>query len=300
MSQIARCPACTTMFRVLAEQLEMAQGWVRCGQCGEVFDAGLHLLPDPAGLTGQGPAQEAVAPLNSPTTPAISYGLAKVSARERQGTELGPDNTVLTELTAQPLEKSTVPVQEPEAIPEVDFVRESRHREFWRSPLVRSGLSLICLALIATLLLQLAIQQKDVLAAQDPRLAPLLQAVCRLAGCEVRPMRRIGSIIIEQASFNKTGVDAYRLTFVFRNTGDAVVELPAREVTLTDSSDQAVMRRVIMPTQFATGAATLAGYADLAGALSFKVADVGNQAALLPVQASLLPVASYRILAFYP
>ena len=274
MSQIVCCPACATLFRVAAEQLEMAHGWVRCGQCAKVFDAGLHLLPDLAGLASQGPLQQAV------TTP-----------------------------------------QEPEAIHDVDvdvdvdFVRESRRRDFWQSRRVRAVLGLICVALFAGLMLQLVFRQKDALAAQDPRLAPLLQATCKVLGCEVRPLRRMGSIVIEQASFSKTGVDAYRLVFVFRNTGDAAVELPALEVTLTDSLDQALVRRVIMPAQFvpsapfassatpaalSTGTATLAAYADLAGAMSFKVADVGQQAALPLVQAGLLPVASYRILAFYP
>lgn len=270
MSQVVRCPACATLFRVAAEQFEMAHGWVRCGQCAEVFDAGLHLLPDLAGPAGQGTFQQAV------TTP-----------------------------------------QKPEAIPgvDVDFMRESRRRDFWQSLQVRAVLGLICVALFAGLMLQLVFRQKDALAAQDPRLAPLLQATCKVLGCEVRPLRRMGSIVIEQASFSKTGADAYRLAFVFRNTGDAAVELPALEVTLTDSLDQALVRRVIMPAQFvpsapfassatpaalSTGTATLAAYADLAGAMSFKVADVGQQAALPLVQAGLLPVTSYRILAFYP
>ena len=44
MSQITRCPACATSFRVVVDQLRIAQGWVRCGQCGEVFEAPLHLV----------------------------------------------------------------------------------------------------------------------------------------------------------------------------------------------------------------------------------------------------------------
>lgn len=45
MSLITRCPACGTMFKVVADQLKVSQGWVRCGQCAEVFDATVHLLP---------------------------------------------------------------------------------------------------------------------------------------------------------------------------------------------------------------------------------------------------------------
>lgn len=43
MSQITTCPSCGTRFRVVADQLRISDGWVRCGQCQEVFDARNHL-----------------------------------------------------------------------------------------------------------------------------------------------------------------------------------------------------------------------------------------------------------------
>ena len=39
MSLATRCPACNTVFRVLQDQLRVSEGWVRCGQCQEVFNA---------------------------------------------------------------------------------------------------------------------------------------------------------------------------------------------------------------------------------------------------------------------
>lgn len=47
MSLITRCPACTTLFRVVPDQLRVSDGWVRCGQCDEVFDANVHLQSEP-------------------------------------------------------------------------------------------------------------------------------------------------------------------------------------------------------------------------------------------------------------
>lgn len=44
MSQITRCPHCATTFKVVADQLRISDGWVRCGQCKELFDASEHLL----------------------------------------------------------------------------------------------------------------------------------------------------------------------------------------------------------------------------------------------------------------
>lgn len=39
MSLATRCPACHTVFRVVQDQLRVSEGWVRCGQCQEVFNA---------------------------------------------------------------------------------------------------------------------------------------------------------------------------------------------------------------------------------------------------------------------
>ena len=44
MSQITRCPSCTTTFKVVPDQLRISEGWVRCGQCKTVFDASAHLI----------------------------------------------------------------------------------------------------------------------------------------------------------------------------------------------------------------------------------------------------------------
>jgi len=44
MSLLTRCPACTTLYRVVPDQLRISDGWVKCGQCSEIFDASKHLM----------------------------------------------------------------------------------------------------------------------------------------------------------------------------------------------------------------------------------------------------------------
>lgn len=328
MSQVTRCPACATMFKVAADQLKVAQGWVRCGQCGEVFEASLHLVP---GGTGEavalpsalrGLADEPALPLEPneapagvplpgettaiPPHPASSETIASSAGSEERhepvfradGFDFKPFGS--TPHATGPERQASAARQDSQAFPDVDFVREAQRKDFWKSPLIRSVLGVICLVLALALMLQWAVRQKDVLAAQAPRLAPWLQAMCRPLGCEVRPLRRIESLVIENSSFSRTGPDAYRLSFTFTNTGDADLEIPALEVTLTDSQDQAVVRRVVMPAEFGATATTLAAYSKLTGALTLKVASAGGQGAAPPAQAGSLPVAGYRILAFYP
>jgi len=85
MSQITRCPHCATTFRVVADQLRISDGWVRCGQCKEVFDAAEHLLPEePPPLLADLPLDRLSAPrvaparATAPTAPHV-WGSARTA-----------------------------------------------------------------------------------------------------------------------------------------------------------------------------------------------------------------------------
>ena len=39
MSLATRCSACGIAFRIVQDQLKVSEGWVRCGRCGEIFNA---------------------------------------------------------------------------------------------------------------------------------------------------------------------------------------------------------------------------------------------------------------------
>ena len=65
--------------------------------------------------------------------------------------------------------------------------------------------------------------------------------------CEIRPLRMIESISVESSSFNKLRADTFRLGFTLRNTGDIPIAQPAIELTLTDTQDTPLVRRVLLP-----------------------------------------------------
>jgi len=325
MSQITRCPACATMFKVAAEQFEAAQGWVRCGCCGEVFDAAQHLVStDVAALKDDAvpavpfvsedafevlaaaqdeePAPDIGAfPPVAALTPSVEAP-TEVAA-EPAAVETNPGITPLALL--EPAEPASVPEPEPEPepepaltpAPELSFVRDARRKAFWKRPLVRVLLGLVFLLLLTALLLQWVLQQKDNLAATDPRLAPFLQALCGPLNCTIRPPRRIESLLIDSSSFRKTGPDMYSLSFVLKNNSAAVLEMPSLEVTLTDIQEQALVRRVLAPREFGATTAALAAHGELAGVITLKVAgEPVPGAPLVPP----LPVTGYRVVAFYP
>ena len=181
--------------------------------------------------------------------------------------------------------------------PEVSFVRDARRKAFWASPPVRGLLALLSLVLLATLLLQWVLQQKDDLAAMDPRLAPVLRRLCAPFNCTLRPPRHIESLVIDSSNFSKVGPEVYRLSFVLKNNSAAVLEMPSLEVTLTDVQEQALVRRVFTPAQFGAGGSALAGHGELSGIVTLKVSGAPAPGAPAPLP---LPVNGYRLLAFYP
>lgn len=55
MSLLTRCHACHMVFHVVQDQLKVSEGWVRCGRCGEVFNALDHLFEADAPSTAGSP-----------------------------------------------------------------------------------------------------------------------------------------------------------------------------------------------------------------------------------------------------
>lgn len=87
---VTRCPACRTAFRLVADQLRLRQGLVRCGQCDTVFDAREHLIEVPApAATSDRATPAAPKPVASPAAVTMAAALAhaeqtQATARERE------------------------------------------------------------------------------------------------------------------------------------------------------------------------------------------------------------------------
>jgi predicted Zn finger-like uncharacterized protein len=67
---VAKCPKCSSVFRLAPQHLQAAKGWVQCGMCGNVFHSGIKLAeqvtapvqpappPSPAPQAAPAPAME--------------------------------------------------------------------------------------------------------------------------------------------------------------------------------------------------------------------------------------------------
>lgn len=348
MSLITRCPTCETMFKVVPDQLRVSEGWVRCGQCAEIFDATQNMVPagesespaTPQAATTQTPAvapnppQPApsffVRPAQSQTTPppaAASPAAALPTSVHAAATDepgwidspltepetvfLGQEPDAESEPRTQPLsqEPADIDLTLPDSVPApadnpplrapqpaqahappVSFLRDSDKPSVWRRPAVRWTLAFVVLVLLALLVVQVVRMERDRIAAVEPATRPLLLALCDITGCDLAPLRQIESIVIESSSFSRVRGDDYRLGFALRNTAPIAIAMPAIELSLTDPQDQAVIRRVIQPAEFAAGAISLAKASVWSGSLALSVKP----------DAQTERIAGYRLLAFYP
>ncbi|MGL6108602.1 MAG: DUF3426 domain-containing protein [Rubrivivax sp.] len=284
MSLATRCPACATVFRVVSDQLKVSEGWVRCGRCSEVFDAGQRLFElEPEGAT---PALEPAATPASATPPPEAVPGQPEAAHDLPSNAHALERPSLAiDAAVEPTVESTA--EEAAAADTPGFVQRADRAARWRQPARRGGMAVLSLLLAALLAAQIALHYRDGLAAGWPAARPWLQGACTLLGCQIEAPRRIDSLSVDSSGLVRVdGSALYRLSLVVHNKAPNPVRMPAFDLSLTDAQGQPVARRVLMAHELGHTTQSLPGRAEL------------------PLQATLelgdRQVAGYTIELFYP
>ncbi len=169
------------------------------------------------------------------------------------------------------------------------FVVQARQRAFWDAGPMRAGLWLVALLLGLGLVGQLAVQQRDWLAARYPQLMPALTALCQPIDCRVHPYRRLEAIVIDGSSFNRASSNEFNFSVTLRNSANLPLATPALELALTDLQERVLVRRVVLPSEIGAPRA-LAARGEFNGASVLSVAAAAEPSA----------ITGYRLVAFYP
>ena len=216
-------------------------------------------------------------------TPVPEEVIAALMTRESLPDEALPEASPTAEDPPAPEEPTESTIED------MSFVRDARRKAFWRRPGVRVGLAVAGVLLVAVLVLQIAVHERDRIAALDPRAKPWLEELCGPLQCTVKPLRQIESIVIESSAFNKVRGNAYRFSISLRNKSSVPLAMPGIELALTDSQDQPMLRRVLLPADLGA-APVIAPGAEWSASLPVSVAPTTQTAR----------IAGYRLLAFYP
>lgn len=282
MSLITRCPACSTMFKVVPDQLRVSDGWVRCGQCNEVFDANAN-LQDAAGETLKPHVPEPFLKVN----PHALHIEREDPVEELAKSGEPPDEAVPSAPEVLPSEESS---PSPEDVPAHSFMHKARLPSRWTRTWVRVTLSFAVVGLGAALLLQVVIQERDRMVAVEPLAKRYLDPLCEILNCKIEPLRQIESVVIDSSSFTKVRADVYRLSVTLKNAAQTSVATPDLELTLTDMQDQAVVRRVFAAADFSKQHIAMDSGAEILVTLPVAV----------KLNAGSERISGYRLLSFYP
>lgn len=270
------------MFRVVPDQLRISEGWVRCGQCDEVFDASQNLFQEPAVSASES------APESVPASVDVHPDLVTVTGNPEKPIEVTEHlNVDLPEQIFQDGQSTQNAFHE---LPAVSFMRAMPKRSMWHQPLVRAVLGLMGFVLVVALAAQLVVHERDRLVAMQPQIRPVLDALCATLKCGLSPVRQIESIVIDNASFSKMRAEAYRLGLSLKNTAAIDLAMPSLELTLTDSQNQTVVRRVLLPAEFGAASDVLTTGSEWSGTVILDVRGATGAER----------ISGYRVLVFYP
>lgn len=279
---LTRCPTCSTAFRVTPEQLKARAGKVRCGHCKAVFNA-LESLEDAP------PVAEA-----APAPPPASEPVPAAAAEETPAVESSSTDAAIPE-SAPPVSSAVETGAVTVEAGAVDILLEDIQATEVPPPAPRGGRyawAAAGLLALALLLAQAVYVFRAELALSQPDWRPQLEEFCGQIGCDIPLPRKTDLVSIEASDLHPDPQqkNLLALAATLKNRAPFVQEYPHLEVTLTDTRDQPMVRRVFAPAEYlAEGANVRAGFAangDLAVNLWLDTGNVG--------------ASGYRLYLFYP
>lgn len=306
-----RCPGCQTTFRVTPEQLKVRAGKVRCGKCQAVFNAldGLieesdpSLVSQPVSMSSHidAPANADVADVAINEVDILLEAPAEPEPALPPATEtqepVTPVGEPLSEAEAQELAKSSglIVPRETTEIPGYSKWAEG----VMSSPASHSPgrntswpFTMAALLLVLALAGQLVFHFRSEIAVTAPSLRPALEALSEALGTDMPLPRHADLVSIEtsdlQADPSRSNLLVLQATL--RNRAAYGQAYPLLELSLTDTQDNAIARRVFPPDEYLSAKnpadQPFPANADIAVRLWIETKDIS--------------AAGYRLYVFYP
>lgn len=288
MSYITSCPQCDTQFLLNDELIAAYGGKVQCGSCEHVFNASDRLTEVDDDVSSADEYKVAIETTPAENTPPVN----RLPPVETASFDTDPDltaskETLIDYIIGQPA--ATVnPTAEKEAAPEavlnLDGVNKKPRQHFFLSILISLLLLLVFIGLSVYFL-------RGKIASEYPQLKPALERICKKLNCTIDLPKNLGLISIGNSDMQED--DDYQavinLSSSLQNNATYSQAYPNIELTLTDSDDTPVIKKLIKPKDYLVSKKKLAQ-----GLAPHEIANI--KIALRVDEAS---VASYRILLLY-
>ena len=326
MNYITSCPACETQFLLTKDDLKAHRGKVQCGQCHQVFNAKNRLIEvsDDIHNVDEYTAAEHTDDFEENT---ISTEMADFDS-ESPTEQLEPSHTADERPISAALNEvlETVPnladlsTQNEEDYQESDgsytgskqnadsIAEEDVDIDAVRAPIFIDDITAdpnfqltkpkrnIWMILAAILLLIAAILQsiyflRSTIAVNYPQLKPHLEEACRHLNCSVNLPQHLDLLTIDDSDMQES--DDYQNVINFSslliNNAPHAQAFPNIELTLTDTDDQPVLRKLVPPKDYLNSGVNIAD-----GMTANEEVRIN-----LAINVQNLSVAGYRVLITY-
>ncbi|MGZ3236418.1 MAG: DUF3426 domain-containing protein [Burkholderiaceae bacterium] len=171
------------------------------------------------------------------------------------------------------------------------FVTQARRRQK-RSRMLRVSLWVASILLLFSLIGQSTYLFRNQLAAWFPQVKPVLATACAILDCQVTLPSQIDSVSIESSELQALAPqkNTFALTILLRNYSSTAQAWPNIELTLNDTNEKALVRRIFTPRDY------LPAQQDMTKGF----ASNSEQPVKLLFELLQLKASGYRVYLFYP
>ena len=307
MNYITSCPACETQFLLTTEHLKAHRGKVQCGHCEHIFNAKNRLTEISDGIHSPAEYQASIEAHDSDITQAIdekpisevlNVALGAVSnlndlndlddlEADKKSNDAYIGNTIIE---TQP---DIIEVYDVDQINAPIYIDDLSTNPKFDKPKTKLNVWLVLFGLILAILagLQSVYYLRTSIAADYPQFKPYLVQACAALKCEIDLPKNLDFFALDDSDMQEDyeHKNVIKFSSLLINNAPYAQAYPNIELTLTDTADQPVLRKLIKPSEYlASNTNANAGIdsrEEMRINLSINVADV--------------VVAGYRVLLLY-
>ncbi|MHB1213906.1 MAG: zinc-ribbon and DUF3426 domain-containing protein [Thiobacillus sp.] len=285
MNYRTTCPQCASVFRLGADQLDAAQGWVQCSVCAAAFDARPSLLmedgsplprvaePEPVAAPGQpenAGAPEAAQAAEEIAVADVPRGIAQreVSLDLPSIILIDPDISVSDDPGPLPQFNAAPAYPREPAAPVPPFIPVARAtppapaaRIEYASPRTARtpgaprhikpwAWGVASVLLLALLLAQTAYFLRDTLVSRLPQTRPAFEQACAVLDCTLSLPKNLALLQVVGSDLQTEASGRLKLALTLGNRANHAQAWPVLVLTLTDQRNRPLARRSFAPSEY--------------------------------------------------
>ena len=304
MNYITSCPACETQFLLSTEHLKAHRGKVQCGHCEHIFNAKNRLTEISDDIHSPAEYQASIEAHDIGITQAIDEKPISEVLNVALGAVPNLDNLDdlevdkksndafigNTNIESQP---DIIEVYDVDQINAPIYIDDLSTNPKFDKAKTKLNVWLVLFGLILAILagLQSVYYLRTSIAADYPQFKPYLVQACAALKCEIDLPKNLDFFALDDSDMQEDyeHKNVIKFSSLLINNAPYAQAYPNIELTLTDTSDQPVLRRLIKPSEYlasnTNNDAGINSREEMRINLSINVADIA--------------VAGYRVLLLY-